>query len=91
MKFGWDEGKRRWVLSDRKIDLADMTALFDGRPRVSYSSPRNGEDRIVSVGEINGRLFAVIWMWREETLWLITARRAWKREERQYLAMIEKQ
>ncbi len=90
MTFGWDEGKQRWLIDDRGIDFEDMKALFDGRPRVSYSSPRDGEDRTVSLGEINGRLFAVVWMWRGATLWMITARRAWKREERQYLEMVER-
>ncbi|MBP0618129.1 BrnT family toxin [Jiella mangrovi] len=86
--FDWDDGKRRWLIEDRQIDLEDMTVLFDGRPRFSYPSQRAGEDRVVSVGEINGRIFAVVWMWRGDVLWLITARRAWKREERQFLTEI---
>lgn len=85
MEFGWNEAKRRLVLDDRRIDFEDMKALFDGRPRLTYPSHRHDEDRFVSVGEIGGRLFAVVWMWREETLWIVTARRAWKSEERAYM------
>ncbi|MBO0904549.1 BrnT family toxin [Jiella sonneratiae] len=90
MDFGWDEGKRNWLIDDLQIDFHDMKALFDGRPRLSYPSPRTGEDRFVSVGEVKGRLFAVVWMWRGNAIWMITARRAWKREERHYLEAIER-
>ncbi len=91
MPFGWDEGKRQWVLADRQIDFEDMKTLFDGRPRLSYPSARDGEERVISVGEINDRLFAVVWMWRGETLWMITARRAWKAEERRFRELLERE
>lgn len=84
MDIAWTETKRRFVIDDRGIDFEDMKALFDGRPRLTYPSDRNGEARFVSVGEIRGKLFAVVWMWRGETLWIVTARRAWKSEARAY-------
>ena len=91
MDFGWDEGKRNWILKDRKIDLRGMAQAFDGRPRLTYSSPRNGEDCNVSIVDINGKLHSIIWMLRGEIIWLITARRAWKSENRDYLQAFEDQ
>ncbi|NBC32574.1 MAG: BrnT family toxin [Alphaproteobacteria bacterium] len=89
MEFGWDEGKRSRVFHDRQIDLADMRRLFDGRPRLTFPSPRNDEARQVSVGEINGKFFAVVWLWRGDMIWIITARRARRREETQYRHLVQ--
>lgn len=90
MNFGWDEGKRLWLLDDRSIDFEDMKQLFDGRPRMTYPSDRHGEARLVSVGEIENKMFAVVWMWRDEGIWMITSRRAWKDEERRYRELLRK-
>ena len=89
MDFGWDEGKRQLILADRKIDLRGMAQAFDGRPRLTYPSPRNGEVRNVSIAEINGKLHSIIWMLRGEVVWLITARRAWKSEMRDYVQSLQ--
>ena len=88
MEFGWDESKRQAVLADRNIDFADMTLAFDGRLRITVNSPRNNEDRRVSIANINGRFHAVIWMLRGSRVWIITARRALAREERQFNEVI---
>lgn len=61
-----------------------MRQIFDGRPRLTVPSPRDDEDRQVSIAEVNEKLYAVVWMWRDDTIWRITARRAWKSEERRY-------
>ena len=84
MKFNWDEGKRQWLLKDREIDLANVTEVFDGRFCYTITSHRDGEERFVTVAERGEKLFAVVWMWRNDTIWLITARRAWKKEEQNY-------
>ena len=90
MEFDWHEGKRQWLLQDREIDLVEMKQLFDGRPRMTVASPRDGEDRKVSVSELDGKCYAVVWMWREDIIWLITARRARKNEEKAYYQLAGK-
>ena len=90
MEFGWDEGKRQWLLEDREIDFVGMQQLFDGRPRLTSPSPRDDEDRRISIGEVNGKLYAVVWMWREDMIWMITARRARKTEEKRYYELLRK-
>ncbi len=84
MDFEWDEAKRLKVLAERGVDFIDLVVLFDGRPSVSYTSEGYAEPRSVIVAELTGKLFAVVWTMRGETIRFITARRARHEEERQY-------
>src|SRR3546814_17505610 len=84
MDFEWDEAKRLKVLAERDVDFLDMTVVFDGRPALAYLSVRGTEERWVTVAEISGKLFTVIWIQRENALRIITARRARHGEEREY-------
>lgn len=84
MGFEWDEEKRRRVLADRKIDFLRVRQLFDGRPTVTYPTPRDAEERWTTVGWIEGHGFAVVWTLRGENVRIITARRARDGEERDY-------
>ncbi len=87
MDFGWWEEKRLQTLADRGLDFRDARLLFDGRPLYSYPSPRNDEARIVSVGKLEERVIAVVWMDRDGLRRIISMRRARDAEERQYRAL----
>jgi uncharacterized protein len=50
MQFEWDEDKRRANIAKHGIDFIDVAALFDGRPVVTYASPRNNEKRWSTTG-----------------------------------------
>lgn len=89
MEFDWDENKRQAVLADRGIDFVDMTLAFDGRLRLTRSSVRHGEERRVSVAEIHGKLYVVVWMPRPPVIWIITARRAWTSESRWHARIVD--
>jgi uncharacterized DUF497 family protein len=82
--FEWDEAKRRRVLNERGLDFVDAAPLFDGRAVLSVPSPRGAEERWLSVGEVEGRLIAVVWTWRDGNIRLVTMRRARDEEKRQY-------
>jgi uncharacterized protein len=69
------------------LDLMDATELFDGRPVYSYPSPRDGEERFVTVGLLVGKFFAVVWTERTKAIRLISFRRARDAEERKYIAL----
>ncbi|HYZ40032.1 MAG TPA: BrnT family toxin [Stellaceae bacterium] len=60
MDFEWSEAKRIAVLEARGLDFIDAEALFDGRALYTVASPRFTEERWLSVGELNGRLVAVV-------------------------------
>ena len=88
MEFSWDEPKREWVLAERGIDFLRVAfSLFDGRPLLTVPTPRGEEERFLSIGSIEGKFFAVIWMWRDGTIRIVTARRARHEEEKRYRAL----
>jgi hypothetical protein len=55
MLFAWDPDKREINRVRHKLDLLDGQILFDGRPVVTFPSPRDGEMRFVSIGQIGAR------------------------------------
>ncbi len=88
VEFSWDKSKREWVLAERGIDFLRVAfALFDGRPLLTVATPRDDEDRFLSVGLIEGKFFAVVWTWRDNAVRIITARRARDEEEKRYRAV----
>jgi uncharacterized DUF497 family protein len=88
VEFSWDESKREWVLVERGIDFLRVAySLFDGCPLLTVPTPREEEERFLSIGPMEGKFFAVIWTWREGTIRIITARRARHEEEKRYRAL----
>ena len=87
MDFEWDEKKRAMNLRVHGLDFIDATRLFDGRPVYSYPSPRQGEERFVTVGLLADQFFAVVWTERTKAIRLISFRRARDAEERKYIAL----
>jgi uncharacterized protein (DUF4415 family) len=65
--------------------------LFDGRPFTTAPSPRNAEERWLSVGEIDGRVVAVAWCWRGAAIRIITMRRARDAENGDIMRYSDKQ
>jgi uncharacterized protein len=85
MDFEWDEAKRPSNLEKHGLDFRDALRVFDGRPRPDVVSPRDGEQRTLSVALFNDRFAAVTWTWRgDDTVRIISVRRARRAEERQY-------
>ena len=87
MDFEWSEAKRVAVLQARGLDFIDAEILFDGRALYTVASPRLAEERGLSIGELNGRLVAVVWTRRSETIRIITMRRARDGEKERYRAL----
>jgi len=86
MLFEWDANKREINRERHRLDLTDGQMLFDGRPVFSYPSPRHGEQRVVTVGLIGGKFYAVVWTERSDATRLILFRRPRIGEERAYRA-----
>ena len=85
--FEWDEAKRLINLDKHEIDFLRMRLIFDGRPIVTATSVRSDEVRNVSTGVIDDRFYTVIWVWRGESVRLISARRSRDGEKRTYRAL----
>jgi uncharacterized DUF497 family protein len=87
MEFDWSEAKRLAVLDARRLDFLDGCRLFDGRPICTAASPRSGEQRWVSLGELNDEIIAVVWTRRSKAIRIITMRKARNEEKRRYRAL----
>jgi uncharacterized DUF497 family protein len=87
MEFEWDESKRLSNVEKHGVDFVRAQMLFDGRPVITASSQRVGEERYATTGAIEGRLYTAIWTWREGAIRLISARRARNEEEQRYRSL----
>jgi uncharacterized DUF497 family protein len=81
--FEWDENKNRLNFENHGIAFSVAVKIFENSHLV-YESPRGAEMRYVAVGEVAEKLIAVIYTLRYEKIRIISARRAWKKEERAY-------
>lgn len=88
MWFSWDEAKRTSNLAKHGLDLLQARLLFDGRPVFSYESPRGDEMRRVSVGMLDGRMVALVWLGLDGGMRLISLRSARDGEKRTYRALV---
>ena len=85
MRFEWDEEKRLSNIAKHGFDFIRAARLFDGRPRLDAQSPRGQENRILSIGELDGVMIAVAWTQRDaDVCRIIWVRRARDEEKRQY-------
>lgn len=87
MPFEWDEEKRATNLAKHGADFRRIVALFDG-PIIETADERHdyGETRFRSLGEIDGRVYHVVYTWRGDSRRLISARKANAKEQRAYYA-----
>jgi uncharacterized DUF497 family protein len=81
--FEWDENKSDANLAKHGYDFDDASQIFH-ETIVLHESDRNNEERWIAIGSLDGRLIAVIFTRRGETIRIISARRARKNEERTY-------
>ena len=81
--FEWDEDKRKNNIKKHGIDFEDATEIFYG-PIFLRRSDRNNEERWIAVGSLEDRFIAVVFTRRADVIRIISARRAWKNEERDY-------
>lgn len=84
IKFDWEESKRERTLKERNLDFADAFLFFDGRPVIHQPTPRDGEERWKSTALFEEKFFTVVWMWRDDTMRIISMRRSHEQEERKY-------
>jgi hypothetical protein len=97
VEFEWDDRKRQVNLEKHDVDFRDLPSVFQ-HPHLTYlslkESPREGERRQVAVGRLrppgsrpeswSGPLVAVVYVRREGTYRIISARRARSNERRAY-------
>ena len=85
MNYEWDNDKNLRNMRERGIDFALVEDFEWQNASIGEDTRRNyGERRFRAMGPIDGRLHVLIYTIREETLRIISLRRANKREEAIY-------
>ena len=86
MEFEWDEAKSDACFADRGFDFAYVARAFFDEDRIVAEDRRwdYGEDRYRLLGAVEGRAFVVIYTVRDSTIRIISARKANRREVREY-------
>jgi uncharacterized protein len=84
--FEWDEEKAKENLEKHGIDFADAAMVLSDTMALTMPDPASEEeDRLVTLGnDALERLLVVAYTWREDRVRLISARKATRREPRQY-------
>lgn len=87
----WDESKRKLNLQKHGIDFRDADAIFDG-PTVTAEDKRlsYGEQRLVTLGVLNGIIVSMTYTERKDQLRVISIRKALNHEARYYISQIAK-
>ena len=86
MEFEWDDAKSDTCFVQRGFDFAYAIRAFLDPNRITSRDYRwdYSEERYRLLGEIEGRVFVVIFTLRNSTIRIISARKANKREVEAY-------
>jgi uncharacterized DUF497 family protein len=86
VEYEWDENKAAENLRKHSVDFADAVGALEDEFALTLRDPLSGgEERFVTLGlDPLGRLLAVVYTWRGESIRIISAREATRRERRNY-------
>jgi len=85
VSFQWDPAKAALNRRKHGIDFADAVGVFDDPSAVTQDDPHPREIRYVTLGlDTLGRVLVVSWTGRGDSIRLISARPATRRERRTY-------
>ena len=84
-KFEWDSQKAKANLINHKVSFDLAVEIFNG-PRVEALDTREdyGEDRYVSIGEVEGRCLVVVHTPRGDKTRIVSARKASNDQQTRY-------
>ncbi|MDI7258591.1 MAG: BrnT family toxin [Thermodesulfobacteriota bacterium] len=84
MKYEWDEGKSKINQDKHGIDFETANNLWLDEDRVEIYAPYPIEDRSIIIAKYHHKLWAAIYTIRDDTIRIISVRRARKREVNLY-------
>ena len=85
----FDEAKRQINLAKHGLDLADAGLVYDALNKITFSSPRQAEHRLMDVAmvEIVGIVLMLVYVERDQDIRAISLRRASKQERKYYASL----
>jgi len=86
MRFEWDEEKNTVNIRNHKIDFADVLPIFNSPMLVELDEREDyGEDRWIGIGILRNIVAVVVFTEpRQDTIRIISARKANKHERKRY-------
>jgi len=86
VSYEWDPAKARANLAKHGIRFADAIAVLEDERALTIRDPSSeDEERWITLGsDAMGRVLVVVYSWRSGNARLISARRATRRERKQY-------
>lgn len=87
MSIEWDPQKARSNLQKHGVSFADAVSALEDEYALTIEDDHPEERRLITLGmDASGRLLVVVFVYRGETVRLISARRATSRERKEYEA-----
>ena len=85
MNYAWDPNKARSNQVKHGVSFADAVAVFEDERAITIVDEYPDEDRFVTLGiDAFGRVLVVVYTYRDETIRIISARKATAIERQQY-------
>jgi hypothetical protein len=89
MEFELDNTKRKLNIKKHGIDFVDAPTVFDGYTLTILDDPIDyGEERFVTFGILEGRVVVVVHTENDDSIRIISIRRATKYEEKTYFSQL---
>ena len=87
MEFEWDQGKARTNLAKHGVPFEYASLVLTDERRIEELDDlvAYGEERWKAVGQVQGRLYTVIYAQRGDSFRIISARKATRHEQQDYL------
>jgi uncharacterized DUF497 family protein len=89
MRFEWDEGKRWSNLRKHGIDFVEVEKVFEGETMTTLDERYLPEIRFLTLGLLKGFVVSIVHMETDESIRVISARKASKHEEKIYFQQIK--
>ena len=85
MNYQWDNNKAKSNLIAHGVDVADAVGIFEDLNALTIDDPHPYEQRFITIGlDFLSRVLVVSYTWRNNSIRIISARKATKNERRQY-------
>ena len=84
MRFEWDRQKSASNLDQHGIDFETARGLWLDDRRVEITAPHPVEERLILIGQLQGKLWTAIYTTRHDAIRIISVRRSRKGEAEWY-------
>ena len=85
MTYQWDPNKARSNMRKHRVQFSDAVAVFEDESAITVEDEHENEERFATIGsDTLGGILVVVYTWRDESIRIISARKATARERKIY-------